>query len=123
MSINCFCLIQDLVLSYIIKKYISKTPFLSFIQYDVMKDNFFINDLENTDLVIAEINIETKDRIYKLLSQFENKYYLLLSDLDNFLKPIDNNKTIILKKDITYSDFIGGLNSLVANNENTKFSN
>jgi len=123
MNINCFCLVQDLVLNYIIKNYILKTPFLSFTQCDIMKENFFSSDIENIDLVIAEINMETKEKIYKILSHFENKYFLLLSDLDNFLKPIDDNKTVILKKDITYSDFINALNSLVSHSEKTKLNN
>ncbi len=116
MNINCFCIVQDLVLNYIIKNYISKTPFLSFVECDLSSDNF-LNSSENLDLIIAEINFDTKEKISSILSQFENKYFLLLTDIESFFNPCSNNKVFVLKKNITYSDFIYGLNSLVNNNE------
>lgn len=114
MNINCFCLVQDMVLNYVVKKYISNTPFLSFTEGDISNSNFSINEIEDLDLIIAEINLETKDKLNTIFSQFENKYFLILTDFEQFLNPITNNKAIILKKDITYSDFINGLSVLVS---------
>jgi len=102
-----------MVLNYILKKYITNTPFLSFMEGDIF-NNFSINEIDDLDLIIAEINLETKEKINILLSQFENKYFIILTDFEQFLSPITNNKAVILKKDISYSDFINGLNTLVS---------
>ena len=56
--INCLCIIQDKVLAYIIKKYISKTPFLTYNEGISMSIETYL-DKSRIDLVIAELNKDT----------------------------------------------------------------
>lgn len=94
-------------MEYIIKNYISKTPFL---QYHHWGDFIDQADL-GFDLIIAEVTKETKNNINSLLSQFDNKHFIFLEDIKDIDTFAQCNKKITLQKNITYFDFIDALSS------------
>ena len=91
--INCLCIFQDKVLAYIIKKYISKTPFLTYNEPISMSIETYL-DKSRTDLVIAELNKVTEKDIDKLRSTLSEDI-LYYSIMITILKILKNTSKVI----------------------------
>ena len=112
--INCLCIIQDKVLAYIIKKYISKTPFLTYNEGISMTIETYL-DKSRTDLVIAELNKDTEKDIDKLRSTLSEGYFILFNYDNNFKNFEKYQQSHFLDKNFTYADFIETLSLVIDN--------
>lgn len=118
--INCLCILQDKVLAYIIRKYISKTPFL--IQSDWDSQIIESDYSSKIDLVIAELTRETEKDIDNLRTNLSERYFIFFnnSNFENFEKFQESH---FLAKNLTYSDFIEALSLVIDNKTFDKIIN
>lgn len=112
--VNCLCIFQDKVLAYIIKNYISKTPFLSYIEWQlfVQKQNHK-EKIKNFDIIIAEVSKNSVEHVEYLLENYSSKYFILFRDIEEISKYEYMQNSIVLQKNITYSDFINALSYII----------
>lgn len=110
--INCLCIFNDTILEYIIKNYISRTPFL---QYHNWKDYKHQADL-GIDLIIAELNGDTEKDIDRLRTSLSKGYFIFFYDNNNFNNYEKYPQSYFLSKNLTYADFIETLSLVVDNN-------
>lgn len=101
-------------MAYIIKNFISKTPFLSYIEWQlfVQKHNHE-EKIKNFDIIIAEVSKGLEENIDYLLENYSNKYFILFRDIEDISKYEFIQNLIILQKNITYSDFINALSYII----------
>lgn len=112
--INCLCIFQDKVLAYIIKKYISKTPFLTYNERISMSIETYL-DKSRIDLVIAELNKDTEKDIDKLRATLSEGYFILFNYDNNFKNFEKYQQSHFLDKNFTYADFIDTLSLVIDN--------
>lgn len=112
--INCIGIFQDQIFAYIIRNYISKTLFLSFFELGKFRKEHIIQIKNlNADLIVVELSQESKNDIEFLLSNFDNKYFILFEDTKTAINISNNIKATIMQKNLTYFEFVEGLSLLI----------
>lgn len=101
-------------MAFVIKNYISKTPFLSYIEWQlfVQKQNHK-EKIDNFDIIIAEFSKGFEENVEYLLENYSNKYFILFRDIEDVSRFEFMQNLIILQKNIKYSDFINALSYII----------
>ena len=112
MDVKCLCIIYDVVLDSIVKGYLSKTPFLSIENGDVLQ----AVDHYDCDIIIIEY-CHNMMHIVAKISEVKSKPFMILSDSKLGLQLKEN--VIVIPKNISYSKFIDALSRLMEEYNNS----
>lgn len=115
MLIHCVYSIRDFVLECILIKYISRTPFLV-TGKNISYSSFSIDAIPyNADLIVIEADLFLYETIKQIQSKLTNKHFLIFTNIKQLLELPETSGMVILPKNISYFDFIEGLNLLTDN--------
>ncbi|MBB4807364.1 putative nucleic-acid-binding Zn-ribbon protein [Chryseobacterium defluvii] len=70
-------------------------------------------NISQADIIIAEANFRTKDKLKEIQTKLTEKCFLILTDIKQLLDINENHHTLILPKNISYTDFVESLSNLI----------
>lgn len=115
MLIRCAYSIPDFILASLIMKYVSRTPFLV-PGKNISNSALSIDAIPcDADLIIIEADLLRHEMTKQIQSKLRDKPFLILTETPELLALPGVRNMVVLPKNISYSDFVEGLNFLADN--------
>lgn len=118
MSVSCLFIIRDIILNYVLKNYIAKTPFLML--NEITPNELLCNpQIYTSDIIFLELDSIDSEDFETIKQIIDSKPTLIISDKKDLIDIYGFQNAVCVNKSFSYSDFVNSI-SLLIDNQNIK---